>query len=118
MAGMNLTRDEARGRARLITVDSYRIELDLSGAKQQGADTCRSASTIRFSHAEPGSSAATFLDLVAPHVESVTLNGRALDPAEVYRGSRVWLTGLESANEVTVVASCAYSRSGEGLHRF
>jgi len=118
MAGMNLTRDEARERARLITVESYRIELDLSGAKQPEAATFRSASTIRFSYAEPGPSATTFLDLVAPHVQSVTLNGRALDPAEVYRGSRVWLTGLESVNEVTVVASCAYSRSGEGLHRF
>ena len=118
MAGMNLTRDEARERARLITVESYRIELDLSGAKAQGASTFRSASTIRFTYAEPGPSATTFLDLVAPHVESVTLNGRALDPAEVFRGSRVWLTGLEAENEVTVVASCAYSRSGEGLHRF
>jgi aminopeptidase N len=118
MAGMNLTRDEARERARLITVDSYRIELDLSGAKAEGASTFRSASTIRFSFAEPGPAATTFLDLVAPDVESVTLNGRPLDPAEVYRGSRVWLTGLEAANEVTVVARCAYSRSGEGLHRF
>ncbi|MBS2965846.1 aminopeptidase N [Actinocrinis puniceicyclus] len=118
MAGMNLTRDEARERARLITVEDYRIELDLSGANADRASTFRSASTIRFRHAEPGPAATTFLDLVAPHVASVTLNGRALDPAEVYRGSRVWLTGLEATNEVTVDASCAYSRSGEGLHRF
>src|SRR5262249_59914020 len=63
MAGKNLTRDEARERARLITVDTYRIELDLSGAKASGAETFRSASTIRFTHASPGPDASTFLDL-------------------------------------------------------
>ncbi|HEV2345939.1 MAG TPA: aminopeptidase N [Actinocrinis sp.] len=118
MAGRNLTRDEARERARLITVDTYRIELDLSGAKAEGAETFRSASTIRFTHAEPGPDASTFLDLIAPQVESVTLNGRSLDPDSVFRDSRIELTGLAAQNEVTVVASCAYSRSGEGLHRF
>jgi aminopeptidase N len=116
MAGKNLTRDEARERARLVTVDSYRIELDLSGAKAEGAATFRSSSTIRFSCSEPGAS--TFLDLIAPSVESVTLNGRELDPAVVFQDSRVQLDGLDTSNEVTVIASCAYSRSGEGLHRF
>jgi aminopeptidase N len=116
MAGKNLTRDEARERARLIAVDTYRIELDLSGAREQGASTFRSVSTIRFTCPEPGAS--TFLDLIAPRVESVTLNGRELDPAAVFRDSRISLSGLEADNEVTVVASCAYSNSGEGLHRF
>jgi aminopeptidase N len=118
MAGKNLTRDEARERARLITVDTYRIALDLSGAKASGAETFRSVSTIRFTHAEPGPGASTFLDLIAPRVESVTVNGRSLDPDAVFRDSRIELTGLAAQNEVTVVASCAYSRSGEGLHRF
>ncbi len=118
MAGRNLTRDEARERARLIAVDDYRVELDLSGAKAEGASTFRSVSTIRFSHASPGPDASTFLDLIAPRVESVVLNGRSLDPAAVFRDSRIALTGLDAQNEVTVVAECAYSRSGEGLHRF
>jgi aminopeptidase N len=116
MTGKNLTRDEARERARLITVDGYRVELDLSGAKAQDAATFRSVSTIRFSCAEPGAS--TFLDLIAPSVEAVTLNGRPLDPAAVFRDSRIQLSGLAAENEVTVDATCAYSRSGEGLHRF
>jgi len=116
MAGKNLTRDEARERARLIAVDTYRIELDLSGAKADGASTFRSVSTIRFSCSSPGAS--TFLDLIAPSVESVTLNGRELDPAVVFQDSRISLSGLEASNSVTVVASCAYSHSGEGLHRF
>ncbi len=118
MTGGNLTRGEARERGRLITTDSYRIALDLSGAKAPDAATFRSTSTIRFGFAEPGPDSATFVDLIAPNVRSVVLNGRELDPAEVFRDSRIHLCGLEAANEVTVVADCAYSRSGEGLHRF
>ena len=30
MPGMNLTRDEARERAALVSVDSYAVELDLT----------------------------------------------------------------------------------------
>ncbi|HEV2638436.1 MAG TPA: aminopeptidase N [Actinocrinis sp.] len=116
MAGQNLTRAEARERARLVRVGRYRIALDLGNAKDAGAGTFRSASTIEFDCAEPG--AATFLDLIAPAVESVELNGRMLDPAEVFRDSRITLDGLAAHNVVTVVAQCAYSRTGEGLHRF
>jgi aminopeptidase N len=116
MPGKNLTRQEAQRRARLVTVDDYRVDLDLSGAKDLAAKTFRSASTISFDCAVPGSS--TFLDLIAPAVESVTLNGRDLDPAEVFRDSRVQLDDLAAHNQVTVVARCAYSRTGEGLHRF
>lgn len=36
--GTNLTREEAQERARLLTVDAYEIDLDLSGA-QEGAPT-------------------------------------------------------------------------------
>ena len=53
----NLTRDEARTRAELITVGSYQIELDLTG----GDTTFRSVSTIEFDCARPG--AGTFLNL-------------------------------------------------------
>lgn len=34
MPGTNLTRDEAQQRARLLTVDAYEVELDLSGAQE------------------------------------------------------------------------------------
>ena len=116
MAGQNLTRQEAGERARLLRVEQYRIVLDLGNAKDPQAKTFRSASTITFDCARPGSS--TFLDLIAPEVESVELNGRALDPAEVFRDSRITLPDLAAHNVVTVVARCAYSRTGEGLHRF
>jgi aminopeptidase N len=116
MPGKNLTRDEADERARLLRLDTYRVTLDLSAAQRPDAATFRSTSTIGFSCTEPGAS--TFLDLIAPRVLSVRLNGRELDPAEVFADSRIRLDGLEAANTVTVVAECAYSRSGQGLHRF
>ena len=116
MPGKNLTRDEAARRAALLSVSSYRISLDLGNATDLEAVTFVSTSTIRFTCAEPGAS--TFLDLIAPSVRSVTFNGVALDPAAVFADSRVRLSGLQAENEVTVVADCAYSRTGEGLHRF
>ena len=59
MPGGNLTRDEARERARLLSVDTYRITLDLSGAKDPDARTFRSSSTIVFSCTTPGASNST-----------------------------------------------------------
>ncbi|KIF72234.1 aminopeptidase N [Streptomyces sp. AcH 505] len=115
MPGTNLTREEAQERARLLTVDSYEIDLDLSGAQEGG--TYRSATTVRFRSAEAG--AETFIDLVAPSVREVVLNGTPLDAEGVFKDSRIALAGLrEGDNELTVVADCAYTNTGEGLHRF
>ncbi|MBT2213367.1 MULTISPECIES: aminopeptidase N [Actinomadura] len=112
MAG-NLTRDEARERARLLTARSYAVELDLT----TGEDRFRSTTVARFDSAEPGAS--TFIDLHGALVREVTLNGRDLDPAsyDAEKG-RIPLPDLAADNELRVVADCAYSRSGEGLHRF
>ncbi|PZR55193.1 aminopeptidase N [Xylanimonas oleitrophica] len=112
MPGENLTRAEATERADVVTaVESYAIALDLT----TGPTTFASTTTIRFSARE---GASTFLDLVAPAVRSVTLNGRELDPAAVFADSRIALEGLAAENEVVVVADCAYTNTGEGLHRF
>ncbi|MFF8785566.1 aminopeptidase N [Streptomyces sp. NPDC015125] len=125
MPGTNLTRDEAQQRARLLTVDAYEIDLDLSGAQEggtpgdaeNGGGTYRSVTTVRFEVAEAG--ADSFIDLVAPAVHEVRLNGEALDPDEVFKDSRIALPGLRAGrNELTVVADCAYTNTGEGLHRF
>ena len=107
----NLTRDEARTRAELITVGSYQIELDLTG----GDTTFRSVSTIAFDCARPGEG--TFLNLTAPLVHTMTLNGVPV-PASAFDGDRITLDGLAAENTLVVDAECAYSRSGEGLHRF
>ncbi|WP_327269513.1 aminopeptidase N [Streptomyces sp. NBC_01218] len=115
MPGTNLTREEAQERARLLTVDAYEVELDLSGAQEGGS--FRSVTTVRFDSAEAG--AETFIDLVAPAVHDVVLNGTSLDVAAVFRDARIALPHLrEGANELRVVADCAYTNTGEGLHRF
>ncbi|MGI5198018.1 aminopeptidase N [Streptomyces sp. CA-288835] len=115
MPGTNLTREEAQQRAKLLTVDSYEIDLDLSGAQEGG--TYRSVTTVRFDVEETG--AESFIDLVAPTVHEVTLNGDPLDPDDVFKDSRIALPGLlEGRNILRVVADCAYTNTGEGLHRF
>ncbi|GAA4919843.1 aminopeptidase N [Streptomyces coeruleoprunus] len=119
MPGENLSRDEARERAALLSVDGYDVVLDVRSATGESAPeprTFRSVTTIRFRCATPGAS--TFADLVAPSVTAVTLNGRALDPAAVFDGARIALDGLAEENVLVVDAQCAYSRTGEGLHRF
>ncbi|MFJ9741779.1 aminopeptidase N [Streptomyces sp. NPDC101166] len=126
MPGENLSRDEARERAALLSVDGYDVSLDVRSAVDdpagggdgagEGPRTFRSVTTIRFRCNEPGAS--SFADLVAPSVTAVTLNGRDLDPGEVFDGSRILLEDLAAENELVVDAQCAYSRTGEGLHRF
>ncbi|AVH58731.1 MULTISPECIES: aminopeptidase N [Streptomyces] len=130
MPGENLSRDEARERAALLSVDGYDVALDLRSAVgesatvdpatgEDGADgprTFRSVTTIRFRCAEPG--AASFADLIASSVTAVSLNGQDLDPVEVFDGSRIRLEDLAAENELVVDAQCAYSRTGEGMHRF
>ncbi|MEV4680284.1 aminopeptidase N [Streptomyces kurssanovii] len=121
MPGENLSRDEARSRAGLLSVDGYEVALDVRSAVGEPEDasgprTFRSLTTIRFRANEPGAS--TFVDLLAPSVTAVTLNGRQLDPAVVFDGSRITLDGLAAENVLVVDARCAYSRTGEGLHRF
>ncbi|MFD5322977.1 aminopeptidase N [Streptomyces sp. NPDC127092] len=119
MPGENLSRDEARERAELLSVDGYEVYLDLRsavGESGEGVRTFRSVTTLRFRRTGTGD--ATFVDLVAPSVNAVTLNGRALDPAVVFDGSRIAVDGLADENVLVVDAQCAYSRTGEGMHRF
>src|SRR5215207_9257244 len=112
MPGINLTRDETQERAALVDVDSYEIELDLT----TGDETFTSITTVRFGFGEEGGS--SWLDLIAPAVGEVVLNGTALDPHTVYDGARIRLEGLQEQNELRVVADAAYMHTGEGLHRF
>jgi aminopeptidase N len=107
-----ITRTQSADRARLLRVESYHVALDLT----QGEQTFGSTAVIRFSCAEPGSE--SYADLVAETVHEISLNGRALDPAQVHRDGRIALSGLEAENELRVSASCAYGTDGGGLGRY
>jgi aminopeptidase N len=112
----NLTRDQAAERAALVTVDSYRIVLDLTDGTGGPSDrTFRSVTTVQFD-ALPG--ADTVIDLAAETVRSATLNGRDLDVSAYNESTGIALTGLAERNIVVVDADCLYSHTGEGLHRF
>ncbi|MGH3302932.1 MAG: aminopeptidase N, partial [Streptosporangiaceae bacterium] len=111
MAIADITRDETAARAGLLRVQSYDVELDLTGSDE----TFRSASVIRFDCAEAG--AATHVDLVAEVVHEITLNGSPIDPATTWADGRIALAGLARSNELRVVADCRYDTGGIGLQR-
>ncbi|WP_030917834.1 aminopeptidase N [Streptosporangium amethystogenes] len=112
MAG-NLTRDEARERARLLSVQSYAVELDLT----EGEERFESVTTVRFTSTRPG--AETFVDLAGAKVRKAVLNGVELDVSGYdLETGRLPLPGLAGTNELRVDADCSYTRTGEGLHRF
>jgi aminopeptidase N len=112
----NLTRDQAVERAALITVDSYRIDLDLTdGGGNPGERTFRSTTTVEF---DATAGADTVIDIAADTVRSATLNGRDLDVSGYNESTGIPLTGLTEHNVVVVDADCRYSNTCEGLHRF
>ena len=113
MPGMNLTRDEARERADVLSVTSYDVDLDLT----TGDRTFRSTTTVRFS-CDADRSPSTFIDAAASTVHEVLLNDVALDVATVFADARISLSGLADDNELRVVADFPYMNTGEGLHRF
>ncbi|MGN7133954.1 aminopeptidase N [Rhodococcoides corynebacterioides] len=116
MVAPNLTRDQAETRSGLISVSHYAIDLDLTdSAGGPGEKTFRSSTTVSFT-ATPGAS--TVVDIVAAGIHSATLNGTDLDVADYDESTGIALPDLAETNELTVVADCVYSHTGEGLHRF
>jgi aminopeptidase N len=112
----NLTREQAVERAALITVDSYRIALDLTdGEGNPGERTFRSVTTVEF---EALAGADTYIDIAADSIRSATLNGRSIDVSDYDESTGVPLQGLAQRNVLVVDADCRYSNTGEGLHRF
>ncbi len=107
----NLTRNEAIERGSLVTVESYRIELDLTFSPT----LFRSRTTVEF-EALPG--ADTYIDLAADTVHSAVLNGHAIDVSGYDESRGIALVGCAQHNVLVVDADCYYSNTGEGLHRF
>ena len=110
MQESNLTREEARERARLVSGAAYEVSLDPSREVAFRAETI-----IRFDCAEPGT--ATFLDCASARVVELSLNGANVDPS-AHDGSRIRLEGLAARNEVRIVTEGTYSMSGRGINRF
>ncbi|WP_425835121.1 aminopeptidase N [Streptomyces fractus] len=106
-----LTRSEAQTRARLIDVERYTVDLDLTA----GADTFDSRTAIRFTARAAGD---TFVELKPADLRSATLDGQPLDPATL-ADNRLPLTGLtEGTHELRIDTAMRYSHTGEGMHRF
>ncbi|MFI6069416.1 aminopeptidase N [Micromonospora sp. NPDC051227] len=106
----SLTRVEATARGASITVESYQVDLDLTG----DGDLFRSRVEIRF-RATAG--AATFVEVKPAKLRGVRLNDRDLDPA-LLTDNRLPLDDLAEENTLVVEAEMAYSKTGEGMHRF
>ena len=116
MALPNLTRDQAAERAALVTVDTYRIVLDLTdGSGGPGMRTFRSTTTVEFGAL---AGAATVIDLAADRIRGATLNGVDIDVSGYDESTGIALSGLAERNVLVVDADCLYSNTGEGLHRF
>ena len=106
-----LTRAEAVERRRLLDVRSSTVDLDLT----RGDEVFGSVTVIRFACTIPG--AASFVDVKPRTLLRAVLNGQELDPSALADG-RLPLDGLATENELLVEAEMAYSRTGEGMHRF
>jgi aminopeptidase N len=111
MTLLSLTQIEAAERSRVLEVERYDIEVDMTGLLE--GDRFASVSTITFTCVEPGAS--TFVDCVAD-ISRATLNGTDLDVRTAAQG-RLPLTGLAADNVLVVEASTTNTGSGEGILR-
>ena len=112
----NLTRAQAAARAALLSVRSYKIDLDLTdGQGRPGEKTFSTRSEVTFS-AVDGST--TFVDFVGDGILTATLNGRALDVGGWTNGAGLELADLAEDNQLIIEAAGTYTNTGEGLHRF
>jgi aminopeptidase N len=117
MTDAPLTRAEAIARSELLRVHSYAVYLDLSQAGRLTPNPgFRSSTRIRFSCYRPG--AASWAEVLAQDVRSVTLNGRPLEVNDVVADGRIRLPALAADNELVVDSDCDFSTSGQGLHRY
>ena len=112
MSSANLTRQETAARSADVTVHSIRVELDLTDAPDPTRTGFPSTTTLSFD----ASTDTTWIDFIGESVDAVILNGE--EQIVDHDGARIRITGLAAANSVTIRATGAYSRSGEGLHRF
>lgn len=116
MSGANLTKLEAEQRSAGIEVHAYDIDLDLTRAPDPACSGFGSVTTLTFLSTLED----IRLDFIGEAVEGVEVNGEPLDPTEVWDGVALHLGGLppHRVHRVVVRARAAFSRTGQGLHRF
>ncbi|WP_293769469.1 aminopeptidase N [uncultured Corynebacterium sp.] len=112
-SSQTLSHAEAQARTAAVTLDNYRLHLDVSGAAAVDAATFPVTSAITLTTSEPD----LFIDYLGRSVESVKVNGE--ERAIEFTGSRVLLHDLPTGSPITIeiAGTSAYSRSGQGLHR-
>ncbi len=111
MAHPALARDEAAERAALLAVQAYDIELDLTTSETHLRLDVHHHVHL---HGTPGPGrGSTWSRRAWSRPRSTAC------PIDVsgYTGQRLPLPALAADNTLVVVAECAYSRTGEGLHR-
>jgi aminopeptidase N len=118
MTSANLSRAETATRSAAVSVLSARVELDVTTAPDVDETGFATVSTLEIETdaAAAGADIETWIDFIGEAVEAVEVDGVAR-PVE-WDGARVRITGLRGRHTVRVVARAAYSRSGEGMHRF
>ena len=112
MTSANLTRTETAARSAAVDLHRIRLELDVTGAVDAANTGFAVTTTLEFD----ATTAETWADFLGEAVHEVVVNGQSQDVD--WDGARIRLTGLAAHNTVVIRATGAYSRTGEGLHRF
>ncbi|MGF3055526.1 aminopeptidase N [Microbacterium sp. YY-01] len=112
MSSANLARDETAARSAQVSLRSIRVELDLTTATDPQQPGFRSVTALEID----STTDTTWVDFIGLAVNEVTVNGTPR-PVE-WDGARIALTGVSGVSTVVIDATAAYSRSGEGMHRF
>ena len=113
-ARMNVTRDEAQARARLLVGRVLRRRRSTS---PRARSTFRSTTTARFRCTEPGATHVHRPRRATRSTRSRSTAGRSTRSRRTTaRASRS--TTWRADNELRVARDCRYMHTGEGLHRF
>ncbi|AKK11375.1 aminopeptidase N [Corynebacterium uterequi] len=107
-----LSEAHAHWRREALSVESYRIELDLRSAPTSST-TFEATSHITFTSTQPE----VDVDYLGEAVTGVLVDGQPVEYS--FDGSRVFVTvPTGRAITLTIRGASAYSRTGQGLHRF
>ncbi len=115
MSTANLSREETAARSASVVVRTARVELDLTTAPRADESGFTTVSTLEI-ETDAAHDVTTWIDFIGEAVDAVEIDG-ATRPVE-WDGARIRVAGLRGRHTIRIVARAAYSRSGEGMHRF